>query len=135
MTVIGTPRKLVIGGGSAGTRSAADRRIDVGDPERAVLADDQAQQAVALGQGADPAPRGVVHPARDEALDPAVGIDDAEGRVLGADQGPHAVDDDLQDVVNGRETCDLADRRIQGGVDWTQVVRWDDVRIEHRRRG
>jgi hypothetical protein len=92
-------------------------RVEVGDPERPVFADDQAEDAMALRQRADPTTRGVVHPAGDESFDPATGIDDAEGGVLGIDERADLVDDDLQDVVDGAETRDPADRCVKGSLD------------------
>ena len=101
---------------------AARIGVDVGDPERAVLADDQPQQAVALGQGADRLSGRIVHAARDEALDPAIRVDDPERGVVGADERTHAVDDDLQDVVDGGQAGDLADGRIEGGMNLAKAV-------------
>jgi len=77
----------------------------------------------------------VVHPAGDEALDPAVGIDDPERGVLGADEGTHSIDDDLQDVVDGDEAGDPPDGRVEGGVNLALAGLDGCLRVEHLRRG
>ena len=68
-------------------------------------------------QRADPVARGIVHPARDEALDPATDVDDAEGGVLRANERANLVDDDLQHVIDGGESGDASDRSIKRGLD------------------
>ena len=59
----------------------------------------------------------VVHAARDEPLDPTARVNDAEGRVLCADQRPDLVDDDLQDIIHGAEIGNPSDRGIKGSLD------------------
>ena len=83
------------------------------DPERAVLADDQAEQAVAAGGGPIRARVVGVDAARDEALDAPVGVDDPEGRVLRADERADAVDDHLQDLVDGSRPAIAAVGRVE----------------------
>ena len=68
---------------------------DVGDPDRAVLADDQAEEAVTARQGADPRPCLAVQAGGDEGLDHPAGVDDPECGVARADQRTDLVDDDL----------------------------------------
>ena len=86
---------------------------DVRDPERAVLPDDEAEDAVAARHVADPRPRLAVDPGGDEAFHDAVGVDDAEGRVSGPDERTHLVDDDLQDVVDAMQLRDRAGRGVE----------------------
>ncbi len=97
-------------------REAVATRVDrdVGDPERLVLADDQAEEAMAAGQGADRRPRRRAHAGRDEALDDAVLVDDAQRGVARPDERPDLVDDDLQDLVDGDQPGDRAGRRVEG---------------------
>ena len=53
----------------------------------AVLPDDEPEKPVAARDGADPGPRRGIDARGDEALDDAVGVDDAEGRVPGSRRG------------------------------------------------
>ena len=101
-TVTGTPRKLCIGGWCGGKPVAPRVDGDVRDPERS------GSRWMIRPRNPWPRGRGPIlarvsrsMPARDEALDHAVGVDDAEGRVARPDQRPDLVDDDLQDVVDG----------------------------------
>ena len=70
---------------------------------RPALADDQAQQAVAVRQ-IGPIALALVgrDPARDEALDAAVRVDDAERRVARPDERRGRVDDELEDLLESR---------------------------------
>ena len=67
-----------------------------------------------LGRGADPRPVRAADPARDELLDRSARVLDAEGRVAGAGQGPHAVDDDLEHAVDGEHPGHRPDRLVEG---------------------
>ena len=86
---------------------------DVGNPEGAVLADDQAEQSAAAWQVADPPPLLVADAARDESLDGPLGIDDADRGVFGADQLAHSISDELQDSVDLEGAADAADRLVE----------------------
>ena len=96
-------------------REAVAPRVgrDVPDPERAVLAHDQAQEAAPARQRTDPGPLLRVDPGRDESLDVAVRADDAQGRIARPDERPNLVDDDLQDVVDRLEAGDRPGRGIE----------------------
>ena len=87
-------------------REAVAPRVDrdVRDPERAVLADDQAEQAVAARQRPDPRPGSSRRcpDVMNRSMTPS-GVDDPERGVARPDQRPDLVDDDLQDVVDGLE--------------------------------
>ena len=89
-------------------------RVDVGDPERSVLLDDQTEESVAAGQRPDLCPCLIGQATGDETLDDAVAVDDAERRVLGADQRTDLVDDDLEDLVHGQDAGDSAGRGVDG---------------------
>ena len=54
------------------------------------------------------------HPARDEALDDTVLVDDPERGVLRPDQRPDLVDDDLEDLVDRQQAGDRPRRGIEG---------------------
>ena len=60
------------------------------------------------GQVPDPRPGLAVDPGGDEAFHDAVGVDDAEGRVLRPDERTDLVDDDLQDVLDRRAAPAIA---------------------------
>ena len=96
---------------------------DVRDPERAVLLDDQAEEAVAAREWADRGPGLAAHPGRDEALDDAVRVDGPEGRVVRADQQPDLVHDDLQDIIDGLQAGDRPRRGIEGVDDVDRCLR------------
>ena len=87
---------------------------DVRDAERAVLLDDQAEEAVAARQWADRGPGLAADPGRDEALDDAVRVDGPEGRVARPDEQPDLVDDHLQDIVDRLQAGDGPGRGIEG---------------------
>ena len=86
---------------------------DVRDEVRAVLTDDEPKQASAVGQVTDPRALLVVDAAGDEALDRAIGIDDSDRGVLGADQAAHLVGDQLEDAVDIEDPADAAHRLIE----------------------
>ena len=86
---------------------------DVRDPERAVLAHDQPEEPVTARNVADPRPGLAIHAGGDEAFHDAVGVDDAERRILGADQRSDLVDDHLQDVVDRLQLGDRAGRGLE----------------------
>ena len=90
---------------------------DVGDPDRAVLADDQAEEAVTARQGADPRPCLAVHAGGDEGLDHPAGVDDPERGIARADQRTDLVDDDLEHLLDGAETGDRPGGDIDRVVD------------------
>ena len=97
-------------------REPVSSRIDgdVRDAERAVLLDDQAEEAVAAREWADRGPGLAAHPRRDEALDHAMPVDGPEGRVVRPDEQPDLVDDHLQDIVDGLQAGDGPGRGIEG---------------------
>ena len=97
-------------------REPVSSRIDgdVGDAERAVLLDDQAEEPVAARQRPDRGPGLAAHPGRDEALDHAVRMDRPEGRVVRPDEQPDLVHDHLQDIVDGLQAGDRPGRGIEG---------------------
>ena len=66
------------------------------DADRAVLLDQQSEQAMAARQRSDREPRLIGHPAGDELLDHAVVAERAERGVLGADQRSDEIDDQLE---------------------------------------
>ena len=84
------------------------------DPERTVLADDQAEEARVLAAAAPI--RGArlgVDAGRDEPLDEAARVDDPQRRVARPDERPDLVDDDLQDVVDRLEPGDRSGGRVE----------------------
>jgi len=87
---------------------------DVGHEERASLADDQPQQSAAAGRVADPLAFGLTDAARDETVDLPLLVDDAQCGVLGLDQVPHAIDDELQHGVEVEDAGDGPGRGIEG---------------------
>ena len=100
---------------------AGARRVgaDVGNAERATLGDDQPEEPVALGQRAETPSLLGRDAARDEALDAPSVVDDAERRVLRADQAADAIDDELQDGLDVELAGDGADRvaeRLERGA-------------------
>ena len=76
--------------------------------------DDQPEEPATARNVADPRPGLAIHAGGDEPFHHAVGVDDAEGRVLRADQGPDLVDDHLQDVVDRLQLGDRARRGLEG---------------------
>ena len=88
---------------------------DVRDAIRAVLADDHAQEASAVRQLTDPSAMLVVDAAGDEPFDRAVGIDDPDRGVLGADQAAHAVGDQLEHAIHVEHPADAAHRLVERG--------------------
>ena len=89
--------------------------VDGAGPETA------AQETAAMWQVADCAPLLGANAAGDELGDQARLVDKAEGRVLRSDQITHAVDNQLQDLLNVEDAADAAD----GGVE----------RLKRRRKG
>ena len=96
-------------------REAVATRIDVdiGDPERPVLLDDEAQEPMTVWQRPDACARFVIDPARDESLDDVALIDDPERGVLRAHEWTDLVDDDLEHLVDGEHAGDGPGRRIE----------------------
>ena len=94
---------------------------DVRDPERAVLPDDQAQEAMATRQRADAGTGLRVDTGGDESFDDATGVDDPRGGIPGPDEGSDLIDDDLQGGVDRGQAGD----RPRGGVQGVDDV--DDV--------
>ena len=86
---------------------------DVGDPVGPILADDQPEQPAAVRQVADRGAIVVADAARDEALDGAVAVDDADGGVLRVDELAHPVDDHLQHAVDVEHAADAAHRLVE----------------------
>jgi FtsP/CotA-like multicopper oxidase with cupredoxin domain len=114
-------------------REAVGVRVgpDVGNPERDTLPDDRAEKAVAAWQRSDPGPLLRRYAARDEPLDPAAGVDDAEGGVLGLDELSHAVDHELQDAVEIQLAGDRPGRLVEGSE---PGVRAGNVGLRFRER-
>ena len=110
---------------------------DRADPVRAPLADDQAEQATARGQRADRGPLVGLEPSRDESLDPAVRVGDPEGGVAGIDQNADAVDDELEDILDGEHAGDgarrLVDRSQRSRVRGRLATRRTIGALDHRR--
>ena len=77
----------------------------------------------------------IVHPARDELLDAAVGVDDAHGGVLRSNERTDAIDDDLQRVINGGQSGDAPNGGIEGSLDLVKAACHRRIRVEHPWRG
>ncbi len=95
---------------------------DVRDAVRLALADDQAEQPVPARRRPDLGTLLDRHPDRDEPLDPTVGVDDAQGRVLRADQVADALDDELEDGFDVEHLGDRA-RRLDEGLELEDAER------------
>src|SRR5690242_17643092 len=87
---------------------------DVGDSKGHAVANDRPEQPVALRQRPDARAQLGGHAARDEALDVATLVDDAQGGVLGAHELADVVDDDLEHAVEVELAGDGARRAIEG---------------------
>ena len=87
---------------------------EVVEPDRPVLADDEAEDPVALRRGADARPVRAADPARHELLDRAARVLDPEGRVARTGQGADPVHDDLQHPVDRQDSRHRPDRLVEG---------------------
>ncbi len=97
-------------------REAISLRVgtDVLDSVRLILADDEPEEPTAVGQLADACSSLIGDPARDEALDGPLCVNDADRRVLGIDEVAHSIRDQLQDAVDVEHAADAADRLVEG---------------------
>ena len=104
-------------------RSAVALRIsgDVRDPIRAILADDQAEEAVAARQIADGFPLLRGDPAGDELGDQPSLVDDAKCDIFRRDQVADAIDDQLEDLLDVEEAADAADRGVERLERWWEA--------------
>ena len=88
-------------------------------------------------QSADPLTFLIRQPTGDEPFDVLEGSDDAQRRILGANQRTDTIDDQLQDLVDGLNRGDAADGAVQGlellALDARQVSRRDGVERELER--
>ena len=109
----GTPRKGCISGWLGGKPTPRGSAIRSAQPDRPVLADDQAQDAVTPRRRADAGTVGTGEPARDELLDDTGVVHDAEGRVARPGQGADLVDDHLQDAVRREHAGHRPDRFVE----------------------
>ncbi len=99
----------------AGRKARATRVVgDVGDEVRATLPDDEAEQASATRRIADPRPLGGIEAAGDEAVDLALGIDDAKGGIARLGQVADAVDHELEDGLDVEHRGDGAGGDVEG---------------------
>src|SRR5437667_8849880 len=88
--------------------------LDVVDPERSSLADDQTEEAGTAGQIADTLSLGPRDPAGDESLETvAAVVEDSERRVAGLDKDPDAVDDELEHAFDRKHGRDAPDRLVE----------------------
>ena len=86
---------------------------DVRGPDRPAVADHEAQQAVAPRDAPDLRAALRVDAARDEVLDAAARIAEAQRREPRPDQLPHAIDDQPQHAVDVQLGCDRARRSLE----------------------
>ena len=80
----------------------------------APLPDDETEQAASARRIADAGALDPIHPAGQEAVDLALGVDDAEGCIARLGKVADPVDDELEDGLQVQHGRDGAGRRVQG---------------------
>ena len=132
-TVIGTPRKLCIGGWFGGNpwRRGSTAMSGIRNERFSLMI--RPRNPWPRGSGADRGSRLQAHPRRDEALDHAVRVDDPKGGIPGPDERADLIDDHLQDIVDRLEAGDRPRRHVEG-VDDVGRSLWV-LAIVHARHG